>query len=1043
MPRTTRGPRSRGHAWSGFALTAIVATACAYPQPPESELSGSISGRVLIAPGVGLANANVVIEQVELYDHGQVPAGEIRHHYLDVPTDANGYFGPVSSKAYAGVFRIRTQGGEYRDPISGAKIRFDPAHELRALHFMRFFGARADMNVTPVHTIAEARFRYLVSTGEPPLQAIDHAYADIRQHFGDLDWQHILPAEVNAAAVSPTDAYRAAFLLGGWAVLADDLRLASDATPQVVNIMTLTRAAAQDLAADMTFDGNDGNDVTAGSGLQVGLCDPIPPTCQVPPGGCQLGTCRTRCDVYANTFRAGLAAGTRKYMGSKAVASNWNQTTLGSEDVRLMLAHLATNPVPELFGEACTETSDRVEPTIVWELAPADGQAVKGTFTLRVRAIDDAETPPSVKIEGRVDEDGDPTNASATVTLDTRQINGGADGDLVVDVLATDLAGNERRASRTFQVDNTAPTVSLDDADFYLDPDTGVRWTATSGPMLHGALSEANIETVEVLVAGNVAASATVGTGAMTWSAQLPEGRITSAGVDVAIRARDRAGNVTTIAPVQVRLDATPPSLLVEPSLVYDERLSREIYEDDAPSNTWVQRHLVQGTPLDLAQSMQGACVTLGKYSHLLGASLPLGAAGSLNPLRLSAVVSDDGVGIAPNTTQMRVSVNGAEALPWTPVDGTPIAPMAKRHELPLYREGTLAIPALATTEGVYLVELRAVDRLGRVSQQARCWNHKLLAPKLKLTTGAETGSIATGFDLALYSTALGAAGPAGNVSGKLLSATPLGAAVWQWRVRNYVAAPIYVTVKIPLTDIAVSRSFLVKETFVDEQGTYLSCGTARPQQPPPQCIIAQTSPAYTGTSSNVDFKDARFRARMFLGAPGGINLGAEVLPCTGCTNNDAEQTYTFEIPARTTPQGSPLPEYVFLTHLRPEAPGFGGATLRTLLAPSDAVSPDAGPFGEFLINNARLTGRAITAPSPLHCTAQEFNDELQQWFCTRQQRKQSYRALTSLELRWTRDVVTMYSGSATPSVPSVAIRTATITPGIATWNSATPQPYP
>ncbi len=1041
MPRPTTARRPSESLWFSCFLMTLVATACAYPQPPESELSGSISGRVLIAPGVGLANANVVIEQIELYDHGRVPAGEIRHHYLDIPTDANGNFGPVSAKAYAGVFRIRTQGGEYRDPISGSKIRFDPAHELRALHFMRFFGTRTDMNVTPVHTIAEARFQYLVSTGEEPLRAIDHAYADIRQHFGDLDWQHILPAEVDEPTVSPTDAFRAAFLLGGLAVLADDLRLASDATPQVVNIMTLTRAAAQDLAADMTFDGNDGNDATTGSGLQVGLCEPTPPTCQAPPAGCQLGTCRTRCDVYANTFRAGLAAGTRKYMGSKAVPSTWNQTTLGSEDVRLMLAHLATNPVPELFGTACTETSDRVEPTIVWELAPAHGQAVKGTFTLRVRAIDDAEAPPSVKVEGRLDEDGDPTNASATVTLDTRQINGGADGDLVVDVLATDLAGNERRASRTFQVDNTAPVVALDDADFYLDPETGVRWTAASGPVLHGTLSEANVEAVEVLVAGAVAATATIGTGAMTWSAQLPEGRITSAGVEVVIRALDRAGNVTSTAPVLARLDATPPSLLVEPSLVYDERLSREIYEDDAPSNTWVQRHLVQGTPLDLAQSMQGACVTLGKFSHLLGASLPLGAAGSLNPLRLSAVVSDDGVGIAPATTQMRVSVNGSEALPWTPVDGTPIAPMAKRHELPLSREGTLAIPALATTEGVYLVELRAVDRLGRVSSTARCWNHKLLAPKLKLTEG--DGAIATGFDLALYSTALGASGPAGNVSGKLLSATPQGAAVWQWRVRNYVAAPIYLTVRILPTDIAVSKSFLVKETLLtSDAGVYESCGTALPPNPPPRCSIVSTALPYTGASSNVEFKDAKFRARLFVGAPGG-NLGAELLPCTGCTNNDAEQTYTFEIPARTTPQGSPLPEYVFLTHLRPEAPGFGGATLRTLLAPSDAVSPDAGPFGEFLINNVRLTGRPMTAPSPsLYCSAEEYNGELRQWFCTNKVRKQTYRALTFMQLRWTRDVVTMYSSSATLAIPATAIRSAAIR-AETYWNSTTQQPYP
>lgn len=29
-----------------------------------------------------------------------------------------------------------------------------------------------------------------------------------------------------------------------------------------------------------------------------------------------------------------------------------------SEDVRLMLSHLASNPIPELFGGTCTETSE-------------------------------------------------------------------------------------------------------------------------------------------------------------------------------------------------------------------------------------------------------------------------------------------------------------------------------------------------------------------------------------------------------------------------------------------------------------------------------------------------------------------------------------------------------------------------------------------------------------------------------------------------------------------------------------------------------------
>ncbi|MBK7537514.1 MAG: hypothetical protein IPI49_19510 [Myxococcales bacterium] len=1022
MTSSTTKHRGVGGAQT-LALAALAGVACS-PQPPEAAISGQISGRVLMAPGVGLANANVVIEQIELYDDARVAPGQIRRHHLDVTTDANGFFGPVSAKDYAGVFRLRTQGGEYRDPISGARIRFDPAQELRALHFMDFFGARADMTVTPVHTVVEARFRYLVSKGEAPLAAVDHAYADIRQHFGDLDWQHVIPAEVNEPTVSPTDAYRAAFLLGGWAVLADDLRLGSDSTPQAVNLMTMTHAAAEDLATDLVFDGNDGNQRAAGSGLQVGLCDPVPPTCQVAPSGCQLGACRARCDLYANTFRAGLAAGTRKYVGSKSVPSSWNQTALGSEDIRGMLAHVAGNPAPELFGDVCFETSDRVEPTIIWEVAPANGQAIKGTLTLRVRAIDDAEAMPTITLVGMTDEDGAPTNASATVTLDTRTLNGGVDGDLLVVALAKDLAGNTRRSERSFRIDNTAPTVALDDSDFYVDTATGVRWTAAPGPMLHGVLSEARVESVEVLVAGTVAATATVSGDSMSWSAQLPEGRITSSGAEVVIRARDQAGNVTTTPPVLARLDATPPSVLVEPSLVYDERLSREIYEDDVPNNVWVQRHLVQGAPVDLAQSMQGACVTLGKYSHLLSSSLPLGAAGSLNPLRVTAVVADDGVGVAPGTTQMRVTVNGAEVLPWTAVAGTPIAPLAKRHELNFYRDGALAIAGLATTEGQYLLELRAVDLLGRVSQQARCWNHKVLAPKLKLTPGAETGSIASGFSRALYSTSLNPqAGQFGDVSAKLLNATPQGAAVWQWRVKNYVAAPIYVTVNIAQpVNADLTRTFVVRSALISSQPDFVSCGSS-------PCTIAQPIEHYRGTTvGTAVHQGVRFRARMFVAS--GQDLGSEIQPCPGCSSNDDIQTYTFEVPARTTQQGVPLPEYVFLTYLRPALASGGGQGLNHLLAPMDATWPDTdpAPYVEFSLGDTTMTGKLIGAPSPsLVCTSQEFDGEVGQWFCNQRARYQRYRALTSATYRWLLPVKTDFQTRPSALLPSSDSKTGVI----------------
>lgn len=1036
-PRGAKVPRG----WSGLLLVALALAGFACNSGPETR-SGWLSGRALVAPGVPLVGATILVDSVDHHDG----RGALRRRVAaEALTDEEGYFETPTYTA-SGVLMLTTSGGTFHDPISGRLIELDRDVGMNALHWLaRPFGTAEQTHITPMHALVEARFRRKVIEVRHVRRALAAAYAQVGEHFGNVEWEHIEPADLQQPAIGPTEKVRASWLLGGFALLAADMREASGASEHVVNVMTLIDMAKADLR-EGELDGNDANDRAPGSGLQVGECEAVPPTCQVKAPGCQLSACRSGCDLFANTFRDGLAAAVRKYIGPAGYPTRWNRTGLSSADAKLMLDALQRNTDPDLFGDACIETADRSAPTITWEVLREgqwqplpEGELVRGALSVRALAYDDAEAVPSIVLEGLPGERPGPV---ATTIIDTVAES---DGTFSLVAIAHDAAGNQRRSTRSLEIDNTAPVLTLDSSGFYVDSQTGQWWTADSAPVVRGTLTELHADKVEVVIEGVVVATAALE--GESWVVAVPAGKVPTSGAEVTIRATDGAGNVGTVAR-SLRLDTTPPSLLVEPSVVYDEANSAEFYDLDNPAtNTWLQRHVTGGAPIDLAQSMPPACATVRKFSHLLFQELVLGSTGNLNPLRLSLVASDDGVGVAGGSEQLRVTVrNGAstvEVLPWSTMAGIPLGGNATRFIAGLYRDGPQAIAALGTMEGEYHVELRATDKLGRTVVQERCWNHKILAPKLKLTEGAETGALATGFDLALYSTALGAAGPAGNVSGKLLSATPQGAAVWQWRVRNYVAAPIYVTVKIPLTDIAVSRGFLVKETFVDWQGTYLSCGTPRPQQPPPQCVIAQTSPAYTGTSSNVDFKDAKFRARMFLGAPGGVNLGAEVLPCTGCTNNDAEQTYTFEIPARTTPQGSPLQEYVFLTHLRPEAQGFGGVTLRTLLAPSDAVSSDAGPFGEFVINNARLTGRLMTAPSPLYCTAQEFNDELRQWFCTRQERKQTYRALTSLELSWTRDVVTIFSGSATPSLPVTTIRTATIRRQTSTWNSATSLPYP
>ena len=974
--------------WSAFLLGSL--SCIDLTLPPQR--SGHLDGRVLVSPGVGLANAEIWIEQLDLYDG----RATVNYQLGSARTDEQGYFPPIATGVSSGLLQIRALGGTYRDLVSGEAIQLDASTELRALYLLPIL-AQETLLVTPVHALVEAKFRSRLREVGDATRAISDAYRILDAHFGALKWERVVPADLSEPATSPTDEIRAAFLLGGLSILADDLRSASGSTPQAVNLFTLLNAAVKDLSEDPLLDGNDRNDASPGSGLQVGTCPPVDPSCASPPTGCQLGACRASCDVYANLWRGSLVGATRKFIGSREFPSDWNGTQLGAEDARALLESLGSNTDPELFGSACLETADRVPPSIVWETVE-EAAFVRGTIAVRVRASDDAEAAPRVFFDAHLDTDGSPDNQVATAIIDTTSINGGADGAFTLTAIARDAAGNERRSTRTLQADNTPPTVSLQSSGFFVEG--GVWWTAEAAPSLRGSAGDAHLQEVQISIGGEVVALGTVE--GSTWTAPLPAGVVTADGNEVLIRAVDLAGNAAMTAPVQLRLDATPPGILVESSPVHDEALSTIDYElDQAPNNLWLQRHVVDGSPLELAQSTPGACTTIRKFSHLLYRQHVLGATGALNPLQLNWVVSDDGVGIAASTTQLRVTLKrGAsvdELIPWTPVSGVVIAPQAIRYALGLYRDGALAVPALGTTEGEYHVELRAIDQLGRTTRQERCWTHRILAPQLR-PSGPAAGQPAM-FSVSLRPEP----GKTEDVSARFLNTTATGDAMWIRRVKNYLGTPVYLHVAITQNvDAQVTRSFVIRNALTNRRGVSELCG----RNP---CNLTQATQVTVGPLEG-RHDDLALRARLYR--MNGSQLGAEIFPCAGCANDDATQRYTFELPARSTPHGAPLAEYAIVTHLRPTLPAGGGTDV--LMAPRDSAHPDSGPYGEFTFNGIKLTGRA-DPPGAEACIEQEYDAENNRWYCIEKATRQTYRALTSLEYRMLAPLTTSYSAGATP----------------------------
>lgn len=1000
----------RRHGVLPVSAIVLALAACSNPPPPNG--TGKVGGRVLVAPGVGLVGAHVVVDQVNLYDG----KAALRKHVGDVETNANGEFGPLLTGTINGLVLIDASGGTYSDPINGARIQLDPSVHLKALHWLGVFEDRTTtMYVTPVHALVEALFRYRMSIVGDTTRAVSDAYAHLNAHLGALEWEKVIPADLTVPVASPTDEVRASFVLGGLDLLADDLRAASNSTPQVVNLMTLLNAAEQDLG-DGVLDGNDANASSPKSGLQVGDCTPVDATCVVPSTGCQLGACRPMCDLYANTYRTEIADSISKFIGPKVSPTVWNRTTLGSEDARALLDGIARDVDTDLFAEACVETQHRAPPSVLWEVSPPDGALAGGQLTLRVHAVDvEGNKLPTVAFRDYPDSDGDPKNDVATTAINTRNATNGIDGMLQVVVIATGAAGNMTTSTRTFQIDNTSPLVTLDSTGLFVDAHN-VWWTGTSGPTLHGTVSDMHQGMVQVEIGGTIVATAVVN--GNDWTADLPADALTAADNDITIIATDAAGNVATKGQT-IRLDATPPQVSVDPSPVFDETASTFNPIDNGAAS--FLEHVPHGTPVDLATA--GSCPTVSKHAQLLfapnqdGSHAVLGSSGTLNPLQWNVVVTDDGVGIKAGTLQYRILLNTAgslqEVLPWTampPASGS-------QHPIPLFQD---AIPQLITTNGEYHIQLRASDQFGRQTTVERCWNHVVLAPPLRSTSAdlnGNEGEIATGFQRALWSTKLDpGAGETGDFAEKFLNADAAGGAVWRARFKNYLGLDVYVKVQIPIPtgdfNASVNRLFQIMHSLMNFRAPPhpIACGGNGVH-----CDVHTPEVAYSSDFGVMMQTGLRFQGRLFL--MNGNETGAEIGTCPGCIADDVSQTYVFKIPARTASQ-APL-EYGVLTYLRPTLPPGGGTNI--LMAPSDAnqPDPDPAPYAEFQFSNKILTGKPGPLPPPTDavCVSEDQTDT-GEFVCTRLASRQDYRALVRIVYQFQTDVGTIYSFSATSALP-------------------------
>jgi hypothetical protein len=272
----------------------VVLGAC-NDEAPRSMDSGSLSGQVVVSGP--LRKAAISIDQLDQKAPGAVA---VRAHITDTMTDDDGRFS-VEVGTYNGLLLLTASGGSFQDLATGATIQLDTNTSLETITRFALFDERDDVLVSPVGALIAARTRGRVTELGNVVAAERDAAEHLDRHFGTVvDWSHVKLGSLETSTTSPTEPVRAAFVQAALSFLARDIAAESGASPQEVNVLTLTQRWAVDAARD-PFDGNDHNALAFGEGLQLGVCERLTTCHTLPAGDCELGACRPACDLYAGT----------------------------------------------------------------------------------------------------------------------------------------------------------------------------------------------------------------------------------------------------------------------------------------------------------------------------------------------------------------------------------------------------------------------------------------------------------------------------------------------------------------------------------------------------------------------------------------------------------------------------------------------------------------------------------------------------------------------------------------------------------------------
>jgi hypothetical protein len=948
--------------------------------------TGSLGGQVLISGGV--RGAQVSADQLD------AQTGEIRFHIGETVTDESGRY-VLETGTENGIFRITARGGTYRDLATGATIQLDDIDEISSLISYQILALREDALVSPIGHLIEASTMERLATLGDLTAAFEETRASFNQHFGNVDWGEVTPWPLDQPAVSPIEPVRAAIVHAALSVLARDISADAQAGPQEVNVYRLMLRWTEDVRAG-TFDGNDSDDRTAGSGLQLGFCPPVGPACIVADPGCNTGRCRRLCDLYSGTPRT-LLAGAMVKIINDSNPGGLNQTGLDLANTLSIVRAVSDDADPNLFAPSCIETLDREPPHVRFD-PPTPGEAafVRGAIQIKAVAVDDVDPSPDIALLGLADLDGDSSNAVALTTINTAAL---ADGPQRVMARAIDLAGNTIIIERALAVDNTAPAVTLDAAGFFVDGSTW--WTASAAPVLTGIVTDAAPVSIKAVIPGGIEVPGVVA--GTTWTITLPPGALDPDGTAVQLVATDAAGNQRTVTQ-RIRSDLEPPALGFQASMVNDE-------EDD-----WVTfaadhspQHAHTGIPVDL--TAPAACPTLTKFSYLLGSSTPEYTLEipSANPIRYQLVTDDPGVGIVDGSTEyrvLRVGLPDELVLDWTSAGtGSPVGAGVTQFPIGIFSD---VVTGLATTEGVYQVEFRATDRLARMTTTARCFDLHLRAPPLDFDL-APTPRPTKDHAYALDSLSLAPGAIFDQIAARLLNDNATGASLIDQDIFNGTTATIYVTVTVTHPSVVMAVQWFALGNAPTQVVSPAPCQITN------TCVAAAEGPSFVLMDPvYTPMTSLHFPAQVFELVSG--VLAAEI-PCLAPCS-PAGTVFSFAIPPRPS-GGQPAHAFRVMTMIK-QVSG---------LWPGDYRHPANQPFEDTAITwtnrsgvttTTRVTGQVDRSNVPERTGCVSYRQTPTGPVCTQEGTLVPYRALRAATLMFASTTDSQYATAATATLPPV-----------------------